>query len=69
MLDKEKVLKEIKEMPIEKFRECLCRALDDSGIEYHIYEDGEEIPEGTQLLSDFLQDVLEDIRQLKKKNN
>ena len=69
MLNKEKMLKEIEEMPIEKLRDCLCRALDDSGIEYYIYEDGEEIPEGTQLLSDFLQNVLEDIRQLKKKND
>lgn len=64
MLDKEKALKEIEEMPIEKLRECLFRALDDSGIEYHIYEDGEEVPEGTRTLSDFLQDVIEDIRRM-----
>lgn len=66
MLNKEKMLKEIDEMPIEKLRECLCKALEDSDIEYHIYENGEEVPEGTTTLSDFLQDIIEDIRQLKE---
>ncbi len=60
------MLKEIDEMPIEKLRECFYKALEDSNIKYHIYEDGEEIPEGTLTLSDFLQDVIEDIKQLKE---
>lgn len=66
MLDKEKALREIDEMPIEKLRECFYKALEDSGIEYHIYEDGEEVPEGTTTLSDFLQAVIEDIEQMRE---
>ena len=50
MINKEEALKQLKEMPIDKFQEALIKALDESGIKYKI---GGEQEDGFVSLSEF----------------
>ncbi len=40
MVDREAMLRKIREMPIDELQSMICRALDDSGIAYQIGGDG-----------------------------
>lgn len=50
MLNREAMLRHIKEMPIDEFQSKLCKALEDSGIKYKM---GGEPEEGFIPLSEF----------------
>ena len=66
MLDKEKLLKKLNEMPIEEVQKCICQALDDSGIEYTTDGTGISLSE---FFESFYDDIEEHLNELKNINN
>lgn len=40
MVDREAILRNIREMPIDELQDMICKALDDSGIAYQMGGDG-----------------------------
>ena len=58
MLDKETLLRELDEMPIDELQDLICKALDDSGIAYSTDPNTKGMT-----LSEFFEGLIDEIKK------